>query len=339
MNPVDPTIENEVPLSNVNHEVPQISEVNNKVPQDQPNMTSVVADASPSIDASPSAIGMRKLTSDVWSHFRRKKINGMDKAICNYSTSSQETKAYYSSVEYDENTIDVDGLEMVEECLSQDMDLSGLLLLYSSPGDAEGIIKLASLAKEQGNNNITFLCLLMLSKMEDCLQLLVDSVELGFVKSDFTITKCTSADRKVKMGRGVTCGGGQSSLGYLFGSGEAPKSAGESVEPIQKPAFKSTGEPTEPLQKPTPVTQVDNKQIPTGIQGNQANNYQRADGQNCGNFITASIPHLDPYSYQKKLTFCLEYIFGEFLGYKFIIDEILHGKALWITGYMFFSIL
>ncbi|KAJ8458481.1 hypothetical protein OPV22_031407 [Ensete ventricosum] len=43
------------------------------------------------------------------------------------------------------------------------------------------------------------------------------------------------------MGRGVSSGGGQSSLGYLFGS---------------------------------------------GIQGNLANNYHRADGQNCGNFIT-----------------------------------------------------
>ncbi|KAG6481848.1 hypothetical protein ZIOFF_058471 [Zingiber officinale] len=66
-------------------------------------------------------------------------------------------------------------LEMAEECLSQAMDLSGLLLLYSSLGDAEGIIKLASLAKEHGKNNIAFLCLFMLGKLEDCLQLLVDS--------------------------------------------------------------------------------------------------------------------------------------------------------------------
>ncbi|KAG6537720.1 hypothetical protein ZIOFF_002815 [Zingiber officinale] len=360
MNPVDPTTENEVPLSNVNHEVPQISEVNNEVPQDQPNMTSVAADASSSTDATPSAIGTRKLTSDVWNHFRRKKINGMDKAICNYcekslsgnskygtthlrehfkicprqtvsdirqkilikeknkrdfvikgfqfdqevsrcmlaemiilheypltivehhgfrkllaslqplfkvpcrntiksdilklydyektkvlsllecnrATSSQETKAYYSSVEYDEDTIDVDGLEMVDECLSQDMDMSGLLLLYSSPDVA-----------------------------------LMASVGLGFVKLAFTITKCTFADRKVKMGHGVICGGGQSSLGYLFGSGEAPKSAGESAEPVQKPAFKSTGEPAEPLQKPTPATQVDNKHIPTGTPFNEGASY------------------------------------------------------------------
>ncbi|XP_073103470.1 protein SPIRAL1-like 3 isoform X2 [Elaeis guineensis] len=72
-----------------------------------------------------------------------------------------------------------------------------------------------------------------------------------------------------RMGRGVSSGGGQSSLGYLFGSGEAPKPAAE------------------PVQKPAPPPPVDNsKQVPAGIQGTQANNYFRADGQNSGNFIT-----------------------------------------------------
>ncbi|THU45313.1 hypothetical protein C4D60_Mb02t16520 [Musa balbisiana] len=66
-------------------------------------------------------------------------------------------------------------LEMAEQCLSQAMDLSGLLLLYSALGDAEGINKLASLAKDQGKNNVAFLCLFMLGKLEDCLQLLVES--------------------------------------------------------------------------------------------------------------------------------------------------------------------
>ncbi|KAK3219727.1 hypothetical protein Dsin_013697 [Dipteronia sinensis] len=66
-------------------------------------------------------------------------------------------------------------LEMAEECMKHAMDLSGLLLLYSSLGDAEGISKLASLAKEQGKNNVAFLCLFMLGKLEDCLQLLVES--------------------------------------------------------------------------------------------------------------------------------------------------------------------
>ncbi|RRT68121.1 hypothetical protein BHE74_00011445 [Ensete ventricosum] len=74
------------------------------------------------------------------------------------------------------------------------------------------------------------------------------------------------------MGRGVSSGGGQSSLGYLFGSGEAPKSVGDTAAPAQKPS---------------PPPPVDNsKQIPAGIQGSLANNYHRADGQNTGNFIT-----------------------------------------------------
>ncbi|KAK6914916.1 Coatomer, WD associated region [Dillenia turbinata] len=65
-------------------------------------------------------------------------------------------------------------LEMAEECLKHAMDLSGLLLLYSSLGDSEGISSLASLAKEQGKNNVAFLCLFMLGKLEECLQLLID---------------------------------------------------------------------------------------------------------------------------------------------------------------------
>ncbi|CAL4906515.1 unnamed protein product [Urochloa decumbens] len=75
------------------------------------------------------------------------------------------------------------------------------------------------------------------------------------------------------MGRGVSSGGGQSSLGYLFGSDEAPKSA-------EKPA---------PVQKPTPLSTAEKlKDIPAGIQSSRSNNYMRAEGQNCGNFLTLS---------------------------------------------------
>ncbi|KAF6155118.1 hypothetical protein GIB67_009950 [Kingdonia uniflora] len=66
-------------------------------------------------------------------------------------------------------------LDLAGECLQNAMDLSGLLVLYSSLGDAEGIKKLAYLAKEQGKNNVAFLCLFMLGNLEECLQLLVDS--------------------------------------------------------------------------------------------------------------------------------------------------------------------
>ncbi|KAK4357990.1 hypothetical protein RND71_023600 [Anisodus tanguticus] len=80
------------------------------------------------------------------------------------------------------------------------------------------------------------------------------------------------------MGRGVSYGGGQSSLGYLFGSGEAPKSTTANAQAVQ-----SEGQAInkEPVSKPA----VDaTKQIPAGIQSTALKN--RGDGQNTGNFIT-----------------------------------------------------
>nr|GMD34082.1 protein SPIRAL1-like 1 [Ipomoea batatas] len=66
------------------------------------------------------------------------------------------------------------------------------------------------------------------------------------------------------MGRGVSFGGGQSSLGYLFGSGEPPKPTTNNAEaPLNQGAA-----------------------IPAGVPGSKTNNYFRADGQNCGNFLT-----------------------------------------------------
>lgn len=83
------------------------------------------------------------------------------------------------------------------------------------------------------------------------------------------------------MGRGVSSGGGQSSLGYLFGNGEAPKSAAQTVQKLEPAADNG------PPRKLTAAQPIDiSKQIPAGIQGNKANNYFRAEGQNCGNFIT-----------------------------------------------------
>ncbi|KAK4399856.1 protein SPIRAL1-like 1 [Sesamum angolense] len=83
-----------------------------------------------------------------------------------------------------------------------------------------------------------------------------------------------------EMGRGVSCGGGQSSLGYLFGSGEAPKPANENVQ--------SAPSETKAASKPNAAAQpVDiSKQVPAGINTSTANNYVRTDGQNTGNFIT-----------------------------------------------------
>lgn len=84
------------------------------------------------------------------------------------------------------------------------------------------------------------------------------------------------------MGRGVSSGGGQSSLGYLFGSGEAPKPAASSPDP---PASEADNRPpSRTVAAPPPVDA--SKQIPAGIHSTSSNNYMRADGQNTGNFLT-----------------------------------------------------
>lgn len=84
------------------------------------------------------------------------------------------------------------------------------------------------------------------------------------------------------MGRGVSSGGGQSSLGYLFGSGET---AANNPKPAENIAQEASSRPAE---KPNvPSQPVDNtKQIPAGIPKSSTNNYLRADGQNTGNFLT-----------------------------------------------------
>ncbi|CAI0463170.1 unnamed protein product [Linum tenue] len=79
------------------------------------------------------------------------------------------------------------------------------------------------------------------------------------------------------MGRGVSSGGGQSSLGYLFGSGESPKPAKASSPPTAAPVETET------------VHADITKQIPAGINSTSSNNYMRADGQNTGNFLTVKI--------------------------------------------------
>lgn len=82
------------------------------------------------------------------------------------------------------------------------------------------------------------------------------------------------------MGRGVSSGGGQSSLGYLFGSGEAPKAAPKNP---QTPTTEAEAmPPSKPAAPPVDIP----KDIPADIHSTCTNNYLRADGQNSGNFIT-----------------------------------------------------
>ncbi|CAO2149840.1 unnamed protein product [Urochloa humidicola] len=84
-------------------------------------------------------------------------------------------------------------------------------------------------------------------------------------------------------GRGVSYGGGQSSLSYLFGGGgeEAPAARA-------KPAVTAAAEQRAPPAQPAAGTDSETKLkgIPAGVRGSQTNNYFRAQGQNCGNFLT-----------------------------------------------------
>ncbi|BBN68857.1 SPIRAL1-like2 [Prunus dulcis] len=93
--------------------------------------------------------------------------------------------------------------------------------------------------------------------------------------------------REIKMGRGrgVSCGGGQSSLGYLFGGGETANNSKPSEAAGEAPSQNETA----PAPAPAPASAsspIDKQQIAAGLHGKPTNNYHRAEGQNCGNFIT-----------------------------------------------------
>ncbi|KAL4581972.1 hypothetical protein LXL04_006506 [Taraxacum kok-saghyz] len=98
------------------------------------------------------------------------------------------------------------------------------------------------------------------------------------------------------MGRGVSCGGGQSSLGYLLGgTGPEAETDGNAPPPPENPTDNATTEPTK--DSPEPSAEEASEQPPEALNVNKenqpaeptdgtTNNYHRADGQNCGNFIT-----------------------------------------------------
>lgn len=89
------------------------------------------------------------------------------------------------------------------------------------------------------------------------------------------------------MGRGVSAGGGKSSLNYLFGSGEnsnSPPPTQNQGSDSKNVAPPKPEEPTKPVEaEPKPV---ETKQSPANVHDSKTNNYLRSEGQNCGNFIT-----------------------------------------------------
>jgi len=62
---------------------------------------------------------------------------------------------------------------LAEECLKRAKDLSGLLLIYTSSGNAKGLRELVDLALAGGKNNIAFAALFSLGDVEQSLDLLI----------------------------------------------------------------------------------------------------------------------------------------------------------------------
>ena len=111
------------------------------------------------------------------------------------------------------------------------------------------------------------------------------------------------------MVRGGSSGGGQSSLGYLFGADAGPAKPAAKAHapephhpaPEQRPAGlarniaaeeKAAGAPPPPAAAPTAKAEDNGTSLDMGANkmGRNSNNYHRADGQNTGNFITVSAP-------------------------------------------------
>ncbi|KAH0860771.1 hypothetical protein HID58_089032 [Brassica napus] len=99
--------------------------------------------------------------------------------------------------------------------------------------------------------------------------------------------------------RGINSGGGESSLGYLFGSG---KSVSKPTKPAVNTSFTTTTTTptttngaggrltttttTNTITGDKNMTEEEKKkEMSAGVRGSP-NNYLRTEGQNCGNFLT-----------------------------------------------------
>ena len=89
-------------------------------------------------------------------------------------------------------------------------------------------------------------------------------------------------------GRGVSYGGGQSSLNYLFGGGGGDEAPAARAKPPAPAAAEQRAAQPAAAAAAAGTGNEKLKGIPAGVRGSQTNNYFRAQGQNCGNFLTVS---------------------------------------------------
>jgi len=81
--------------------------------------------------------------------------------------------------------------DLAEQCLIKARDLSGLLLLYSASGNAQGIERLHKDSIEAGQDNLAFLCLLKLGRIDSAFDFLI-SLKRYAEASFFARTYCPS---------------------------------------------------------------------------------------------------------------------------------------------------
>ncbi|EGC32525.1 hypothetical protein DICPUDRAFT_49561 [Dictyostelium purpureum] len=80
--------------------------------------------------------------------------------------------------------LQIGDIKLAENCLKKAEDLPGLLLLYSSVGNLEGMKELSILAEEKGQTNISFICnLLIPNSLLNCLNTLCEGG--GFSEAAF----------------------------------------------------------------------------------------------------------------------------------------------------------
>lgn len=83
-------------------------------------------------------------------------------------------------------------LDLAEQCLISADDINGLLLLYTSTGNAKGMEKVAQMALERGMHNIAFISFFLLNKLEECINLLCETgriPEAAFLARTYLPTK------------------------------------------------------------------------------------------------------------------------------------------------------
>jgi coatomer subunit beta' len=68
--------------------------------------------------------------------------------------------------------------ELAQECLHKAEDFGSLVLLASASGNMKMMAKLADSSKQKGQNNISFLSYFVLGRLEECMQLLIDTNRL-----------------------------------------------------------------------------------------------------------------------------------------------------------------